>query len=92
MLSKRVFCILLLCGSVGSATGQPYKSDPVDKASRAYGANEKQWLSNPAAYAADKEHFNDYFIKYYFPDMTQTNDADLGRLGDSRYKLFKKYL
>jgi hypothetical protein len=87
-----LICILLLCGSVGSAAGQPYKSDPVDKASRAYGANEKQWLTNPAAFAADKAHFDDFFIKYYFPDMTQANDADLGRLGEQRYKLFKKYL
>jgi hypothetical protein len=84
--------ILLLCGAVGSATGQPYKSDPIDKAARAYSANAKQWLTNPAAYTADKQHFDDYFIKYYFPDMTHAEDADLGRIGDSRYNLFKKFL
>src|SRR6476620_5210703 len=84
--------ILLLCGAVGSAVGQPYKSDPIDKAARAYSANAKQWLTNPAAYTADKQHFDDYFIKYYFPDMTHAEDADLGRIGDSRYNLFKKFL
>src|SRR3954470_11345739 len=108
MLSKRVLeplaksfslghchwliAILLLCGAVGSAAGQPFKSDPIDKAARAYSASAKQWLSNPAAYAADKQHFDDYFVKYYFPDMTHADDADLGRIGDSRYNLFKKYL
>ena len=84
--------ILVLCGAAGSAAGQPYKSDPVDKTARAYQTNAKQWLTNPAAYAADKQHFDDYFIKYYFPDMTHAEDADLGRLGDSRYNLFKKFL
>jgi hypothetical protein len=64
----------------------------VDKAARAFGASAKQWLTNPGAYAADKAHFDDYFIKYYFPDMTHADDADLGRLGESRYNLFKKYL
>src|SRR3954470_11648817 len=108
MLSKRVLeplaksfslghchwliAILLLCGAVGSAAGQPFKSDPIDKAARAYSAAAKQWLSNPAAFAADKQHFDEYFIKYYFPDMTHAEDADLGQLGTKRYDLFKKYL
>jgi hypothetical protein len=84
---------LLLCGAVGSAAGQGFKSDPVDKTSRAYGASQKQWLTNPGAYAADKGgHFDDYFIKYYFPDMTQAGDADLAQLGNKRYDLFKKWL
>jgi hypothetical protein len=82
----------LLCGTVSSAAGQPYKSDPVDKVSRAYGASAKQWLTNPGAYTADKAHFDDYFIKFYFPDMTHAEDTEIGRLGDSRYNLFKKYL
>jgi hypothetical protein len=108
MLSKRVLeplaksfslghchwliAILLLCGAVGSAAGQPFKSDPIDKAARAYSASAKQWLSNPAAFAADKQHFDDYFVKYYFPDMTHAEDADLGQLGKKRYDLFKNYL
>jgi hypothetical protein len=84
--------IFLLCGAIGSAAGQAFKSDPIDKAARAYSANAKQWLTNPAAYTADKQHFDDYFIKYYFPDMTHAEDADLGRIGDSRFNLFKKFL
>ncbi len=50
---------LLSCVTIGSAAGQPYKSDPIDKAARAYSASAKQWLSNPAAYVADKQHFDD---------------------------------
>jgi hypothetical protein len=101
MLSKRVLglpasrgfiSVLLLGIAVGSAAGQPFKSDPVDKAARAYGANAKQWLTNPAAFTADQAHFDDFFNKYYFPDMTHADDADLGRLGESRFNLFKKYL
>jgi hypothetical protein len=90
--SRGFIAVLLLCGAVCSAAGQTYKSDPIDKVAKPYGANAKQWLTNPAAYTADKAHFDDFFIKYYFPDMTHAEDADLGRLGESRYNLFKKYL
>jgi hypothetical protein len=84
--------ILVLSGLACSASAQQYQADPVDRTARAYGASAKQWLTNPAAFAADKAHFVDYFTKYYFPDMTHFEPADLARLGDSRYNLFKKYL
>jgi hypothetical protein len=83
---------LVLSGLACSAGAQQYQSDPVDKTARAYSTNARQWLSNPAAFAADKAHFDDYFTKYYFPDMTHFEPADLARLGDARYNLFKRYL
>lgn len=84
--------LLLLSCTVGSTTAQQYHTDPVDKPSRAFGANAKQWLSNPAVYTADKAHFDDYFNKFYFSDMTRTEDMELGLLGKKRYELFSKYL
>lgn len=77
---------------VSSAAAQEYRTDPVDNKSRVYSANAKQWLSNPAAYTADKAHFDEYFDKYYFPEMTRSDDVALGRLGDARFNLFKKFL
>jgi hypothetical protein len=74
------------------ATAQQYRVDPVDNKARALGTNEKQWLSNPGAYTADKAKFDEYFTKYYFPDMTRADGADLGKLGTSRYNLFRRYL
>ncbi len=84
---------LALTSFVITANGQQYRSDTPDKASRAYGASARVWVTNPAIYAADKEHFKDYFEKYYFPKMTSTDDIDLGKLGsDLRYNLFKQFL
>ena len=55
--------VLLLCGTVGSAAGQAFKSDPIDKAAKPYGANAKQWLTNPGCYAADKAAFQRLFYQ-----------------------------
>lgn len=85
-----VVVLLLMAGTV--CADQQYHTDPIDTKSRAYGANAKQWLANPAAYTADKAHFDEYFNKYYFPDMTKADEADLGRLGESRFNLFKRFL
>ena len=106
MLSKRVLVLgssLPLADAVGSfalllrrrrfshraTVSNPIRS--IRPAAR-YGASEKQWLTNPAAYAADKAHFNDYFNKFYFPDMTHCRGRRPRSIGRSRYKLFKKYL
>jgi hypothetical protein len=49
-------------------------------------------VRDPSRYAAEKAKIDEYFDKFYFPDMTATSPEDLARLGDSRYKLFKDYL
>src|SRR4051812_14373931 len=60
-------CLLLLLATAGSSAAQQYRSDAVDEKVRRYSANAKtKWLANPAAYAADKAHFDEYFEKYYF--------------------------
>jgi hypothetical protein len=84
--------VVALASAIASANAQQYRSETPDKTSRAYGANARLWVTNPGIYAADKEHFKDYFEKYYFPNMTQADEADLGKLGDERYNLFKKFL
>ena len=83
--------VLLLC-TASSVHAQQFHSDPVDKASRQFGASAKQWLGNPQAYTTDKARFDDYFNKYYFSDMTHAEDVELGRLGKTRYELFSKFL
>jgi hypothetical protein len=83
--------LLFACLTV-PATAQQYRADPVDNKARALRTNEKQWLGNPAAFAAGKAQFDEYFSKYYFPEMTHADDADLGKLGDLRYNLFRRYL
>ena len=98
MLAKQLFNLFLAISALhclfGSAAGQQYRTDPADGNFRRYGAGSsaKQWLTNPAAYAADKVHFDEYFDKYYFPEMTKSEDVNLGHLGDGRFNLFKRYL
>ncbi len=84
--------VLMILATAGSVFAQQYHNDPVDGNVRRYSASAKQWLSNPAAYSADKAHFDEYFNNYYFPDMTRTDDASLGRLGEKRSDLFRKFL
>jgi hypothetical protein len=83
---------LTLTGVVSTAAAQQFFSDPVDKNSSHFGTMQRQWVNNPATYVADKAHFDDYFNKFYFPDMTRDEDANLGKLGDKRFNLFKQYL
>ena len=83
---------MLLLVAAGSAAAQQFRSDTPDDKVRRYSASTKQWLSNPAAYTADKAHFDEYFNNYYFPDMTRTDDQSLGRVGEKRVDLFRKYL
>jgi hypothetical protein len=92
-LSRWIVWLLTLSCLLGSASAQQYQADqPDEKVRKTYGARIKQWLNNPATYAADKENFVKYFNEFYFPDMTLNSDADLGRLGDSRSNLFRRIL
>src|SRR5262245_57986933 len=77
---------------VSHAQGQQYKTDPVDPKARNHGAIVQLCLRNPADLATNKAQFDEYFNAFYFPEMTQTSEANLGRLGDMRYNLFKRYL
>ncbi|HEY3391392.1 MAG TPA: hypothetical protein VGK58_01700 [Lacipirellulaceae bacterium] len=68
-----------------------YRSDPPDARLKTYGGVARA-LVKQGSYAAEKAKIDEYFDKFYFPDMTGTSPEELGRLGDSRYKLFKEYL
>ncbi|HJQ81386.1 MAG TPA: hypothetical protein VJ828_15600 [Lacipirellulaceae bacterium] len=68
-----------------------YRSDPPDAKLKTYGGVARA-LVKQGSYAAEKAKIDEYFDKFYFPDMTGTSPEELGRLGDSRYKLFKDYL
>jgi hypothetical protein len=68
-----------------------YRSDAPDAKVKLYGGVAKAAV-RAGNYAAEKPRIDEYFDKFYFPDMTGTAPEELGRLGDSRYKLFKDYL
>ena len=92
----RRFALVLLAAGMAPAVyaQQPavqYRSDPPDTRLKAYGGVARA-LVKQGRYAAEKAKIDEYFDKFYFPDMTGTSPEELGRLGDSRYKLFKDYL
>jgi hypothetical protein len=68
-----------------------YRSDVPDAKLRTYGSVARA-LIKQGGYAAEKAKIDEYFDRFYFPDMTGTSPEDLGRLGDARYRLFKDYL
>jgi hypothetical protein len=92
----RADCLLLVAviaiAFVAPVDAQQFNVDPVDPKAKNQGAVVQLCLRSPAEYAAKKAQFDEYFTGYYFPEMTQINEANLGRLGDLRYNLFKRYL
>ncbi len=76
----------------GQLPAVEYRSDPPDPKAKANMGLARASVRDPSRYAAEKAKIDEYFEKFYFPDMTGTAPEDLARLGDSRYKLFKDYL
>ncbi len=76
-----------------SALAQQYRTDPVDKRAYSQRSIVLDSLNNPAAYAANKDGaVVEFFTKWYFPSMTQTDPNDLGNLATTREELFRKYI
>ena len=68
---------------------QTYKSNPyVSRSARVV----KDSVKSGTTYAAEKERFNQYFLEYYFPLLTQAKPEDLGNLGKRRYDFFRQYM
>jgi hypothetical protein len=82
---------LLLC-LAGTAVAQQYQADDVDKNAFKNTVVAQNCIKEPTRYAADKDKFTEYFVKFYFPAMTQFGPDDLSKLGDARYNLFSKFL
>lgn len=92
-LSARILALAMAAWCLAAvSTAQLYRTDPIDPSVKGHGAKVKRWVSDPAAYAADKANFDAYFQKYYFPAMTRSTPSDLAELGKLRVDLFKKYL
>jgi len=90
--SKVMLAALILLNFVVTATAQEYQTLPVDDKARGLRGTAQNCVKNPAAYAADKEKFNEYFTKYHFPSMTRTEPDKLGDVGKLREDLFKTFL
>jgi hypothetical protein len=76
----------------GQQPAVEYRSDTPDSKVKLYSGVAQASVRDPSKYAAEKAKIDEYFEKYYFPDMTGTAPEDLARLGDTRIKLFKDYL
>jgi len=79
------------------ADAQQYKTIPANarisaKAAKALRGKVSQALRNPSALAANRGAIDDYFKRYYFPIMTDTDPASLGQLAKLRDDLFKRIL
>jgi len=84
--------LLTLSWVCRTAVGQEYQSRPVDEKAGRNRAIAQQCLKDPAVYAANKDKFEEYFAKYHFPAMTQTDPEKLGKIGSLREDIFKNYL
>jgi hypothetical protein len=83
---------LVLANVVATAAAQEYLTLPIDETARSHRAVAQQCLRDPAAYAANKAKFDDYFVKYHFPAMTRTEPDKIGEVGKLREEIFKLFL
>lgn len=77
---------------VAHASAQGYRSDPPDPAARKLQGVALQCVRDPASFPANRAQFEEYFNKFYFPNMTGSEPLELKDLGNLRYRLFKDYL
>lgn len=76
-----------------TALAQEYRQLPiVDGIRLGNVAVARRVIHNPETYLTEKQRFQDYFTKYYFPAMTRYSPDDLAELGKLRFDLFNQYL
>jgi len=83
---------LVLSLTIPSALAQRYSvSTPKlnDKEAKSLWRVTSQAVNNAAAFQTDKSKIDEYFMKYYFPLMTQYDPKNLGELGERREDLVK---
>lgn len=86
-----MLAVLLNCAAASFA--QEYLTLPIDdKTAKTYRVTAQQCLRDPAAFAANKEKFDQFFSDYYFPQMTIADPERLGDIGKLRADFFKNYL
>ena len=72
--------------------GQSYKADEYDSKLSRKGQIVKRYVKDPTGNSEDKQVYQDYFAKYYFPVMTQSTEDGLENLGKMRYDLFRNFV
>lgn len=92
-----VACLLTVVGLASSTYGQSdSKSDfppvPVDNKLERKGATIKRFVKAPVNDPAQQQQYQAYFDNFFFQAMKQSAPADLGRVGELRFALFKDYL
>lgn len=97
-LHRSFLCLAAVVSLVLSSTvvyGQNYQSIKMDadalKLSRK-GSSIKRSLKNGLSEPEDRQEFQQFFDKYYFPQMTQSSPQALGELGELRADLFKQFI
>src|SRR5262245_21321229 len=81
--------ILAYAAAARFAVAQPLPPDEEAKKDRNVALD---CLRNPQTFAAQKAKFDNYFDKYFFPSLAQTEPAALGALAKQRDDFFKQTL
>lgn len=85
--------IVLAAALPASALAQQYKSDAVDdKALRSNLGAAQGCAKGTLNYATERPRVAEFFTKGYFPEMSRSEPVALGKLGDLRFNLFRRYL
>lgn len=87
-----VAALFVVTAAAGNATAQGYRTDTPDPNARKLQGVALQCVRDPASFPANRAQFEEYFNKFYFPNMTGTEPLQLKDLGNARYRLFRDYL
>jgi len=77
------------------AWAQTYKSikPPIDqRAAKGMQVTVSRAIRDPAGFGNDEVVVQDYFMKYYFPQMTGATPESLAELGSMRENLFRRFI
>jgi hypothetical protein len=87
-----VFAILLLATPVWAQRYRQIKPRLTEREERAMRGTVDRAIRSQTGFGADAAAVTDYFMKYYFPKMTQTDPDSLAELGDRREDLFARFI
>ncbi len=82
----------ILLGAAIAAAQSNADSDPLDRRLSRQGSNVKRFVVNPNSDPEAVELYRDFFDKYYFPAMTQTDPVLMGDIATLRYNLVRQFL
>jgi hypothetical protein len=87
-----MFALMILATPVWAQSYRQIKPRLTERDARVMKGTVDRAIRSQTGFGADAAAVTDYFMKYYFPKMTQTDPDSLAELGDRREDLFARFI